>query len=147
MKTIILSISLLTIAWFSPVNAQDKDVKDAPAKVKSEFSKLYPNVKDVKWHLEDGNYEGKFTTDKMDMSVQISEKGELVQKEMYLKIAQLPKAVQDYLTKNYAGTKFNEASEVTNVKNVKHYQVETKEKVLIFDSKGTFVKAEKNDDD
>lgn len=143
----IFSLSLLTMTMFSSVNAQNKDVKDAPAKVKSEFSKLYPKVKDVKWYTEDGNYEGKFTTDKMEMSVQINEKGELVQKEMYLKISQLPKTVQDYLNKNYAGVKFNEASEVTNAKNIKHYQAETKDKVLIFDNKGIFVKAEKNDDD
>jgi hypothetical protein len=149
MKAIILSLSLLTMTMFSSISAKDDDddVKVAPAKVKTEFAKLYPTVKEVKWHTEDGNYEGNFTYNKKEMSVQITEKGELLQTEVYLKVTELPKAVQDYLTKNYKGEKFNEYSEVTDAKKVKHYQAETKEKVFIFDSKGIFVKEEKNDDD
>lgn len=147
MKTISFFIGLLFLAGLSTANAQMGSTP--PAKVTAEFAKLYPHVKDVKWHMEDGNYEGKFTSGKMEMSVQINEKGELVQKETYLKVSDLPKPAQDYLTKNYKGVKINEVSEVTNAKNVKHFQVEIKEKdkVLIFDTKGTFTKAEDDDDD
>jgi hypothetical protein len=149
MKAIILALCLLTMTIFSSfsVKVNDDDVKAPPAKVNSEFAKLYPTVKDVKWHTEDGNYEGNFTYNNKGMSVQISEKGELIQTEIYLKAIELPKALLDYITKNYKGEKFNEYSEVTDAKNVKHFQAETKDKVLVFNSKGTFVKEEKNDDD
>lgn len=145
MKTISFFTGLLFLAGLSTVNAQMGSTP--PAKVTAEFVKLYPNVKDVKWHMEDGNYEGKFNSGKMEMSVQINEKGELVQKETYLKVSDLPKPAQDYLTKNYKGVKIDEVSEVTYSKNVKHFQVEIKGKVLIFDTKGTFTKEEKDDDD
>lgn len=147
MKTIILVMSILTSVTFSSLKAQDNDeVKNVPAKVKSEFAKLYPTVKDVKWSTEDSNYEGKFTYNMKEMSVQINNDGELVQKETYLKLSELPKPVQDYLSKNYAGVNFDEYSEVTDSKNVKHYQAESEDKILFFDSNGTFLKAEKNEE-
>ena len=145
MKTISFFIGLFFAVGLATVNAQMGSTP--PAKVTSEFTKLYPSVKDVKWHMEDGNYEGKFTSGNMSMSVQINPNGELVQKEKYLKVSDLPKPAQDYLTKNYNGVKIKEVSEVTNSKNTKHFQVEIKDKVLIFDTKGTFIKEEKDDDD
>lgn len=144
MKTIIFSMGLLFCICVSTANAQMG--KDVPAKVSSKFMALYPSVKDVKWHTEEGNYEGKFKYNNKEMSVQINEKGELLQTETYLKVTELPKPAQDYLIKNYAGAKFQEYSEVVNAKQVKHYQAETKDKVIIFDSKGTFMKTEDNDD-
>ena len=139
----ILLMSLFTIVWFSSANAQEQKTINVPAKVKTEFAKLYPNVKDVQWEMEDGKYEGKFNYNNQSMSVQITPEGKLVQKETYLKISELPKAVQDYLAKNYAGTDFEKASKKTDAKGVLFYQAETKDKTLLFDAKGNFIKEEK----
>ena len=144
MKAINFLISIFLIACLIPVNAQSG--KEVPANVKAEFSKLYPTVKDAKWHKEEGNYEAKFKFETKEMSVQINGMGHLVQKEVYLKMTDLPKSAQEYLSKKYAGVKIDEVSEVTDSKNIKHYQVETKTKVVFFDTKGTFMKEEKNDE-
>jgi|ERR1035437_1768205 hypothetical protein len=146
MKTLILTVSMMGVLLISSGKAQNNDHREAPAKVKSAFTKLYPQVKDVKWHTEEGNYDGKFNKDGKEMSVQINSKGELVQEERYLNISDLPKPIQDYLSKNYAGLKFNEVSEIINAKSVKHYQAESKDKLLIFYSKGKFIKTEKNEE-
>jgi len=145
MKKIIYLMSVLTIVIFSWASAQEQN-KDVPKNVTSAFSKMYPSVKDTKWHKEDGNYEAKFTDGGKEMSIQLNGKAELVQKEIYIKVSELPKAAQDYLTKHYAGVNFDEASQVTNAKGVKHYQAETKGKTVVFDAKGAFMKEEKDND-
>jgi hypothetical protein len=148
MKAIFYSLSLLIIIMSSSVKAQDNDeVKDAPAKVKSEFAKLYPTVKEVKWHGEEGNFEGNFLFNNKEMSVEMTEKGELVEVEITLKISELPKTVQDFIAKNYSGAKIDEISELRDEKNLRGFEVDTKEQLLIFDSKGIFVKAVKLEDD
>lgn len=137
-------MSLLTIVLFSSVKAQAQQTK-VPEKVKTEFKKLYPDVKSVKWEMEKDNYEGKFSMDRKEMSVQVNDKGGLIQTETYLKVTELPKAAQSYLTKHYAGVKFDKASEVTDAKKVKHFQAETKDKTIMFDANGKFIKEEKGD--
>ena len=77
------------------------------------------------------------------MSVQITPEGKLVQKETYLEISGLPKAAQDYLAKNFAGVDFEKASKKTDAKGILFYQAETKDKTLLFDTKGNFLKEEK----
>ena len=147
MKKNLLFMGLLITLLFSSVNAQEINQglknEDVPAQVKARFLKLYPSVKNIDWSLEDGKYEGKFNYNKQSMSVQITPKGKLVQKETYLKISELPKAVQDYLAKNYAGVDFEKASKKTDAKGILFYQAETKEKTLLFNSKGKFIKEEK----
>ena len=135
MKKIFSLMSLLAIVWFSSANAQT----NAPEKVKAEFQKLYPKVKDVKWVMEDGNYLGIFTSDKKEMAVQINDKGELVQTETRLKISELPKTAQDYLTKNYPGVKFEKASEVMDETKAKRYEAISKDKSVVFDAQGNFL--------
>lgn len=145
MKTRIFLMSLLAIIGLSSADAQDIATKDVPAKVSTKFSRLYPNVRDVQWSMEEGKYEGKFNYNKQSMSVQLTTEGKLVQKEIYLKISELPKAVQDYLTKNYTGTEFEKASKKTDAKGILFYQAETKHKTLLFDSKGKFIREEESD--
>ena len=147
MKNIISLMSLLTIVWFSSAIAQEVNSKKIPEKVSAAFAKNYANANDVEWQMEDGNYEAHFSYSNKHLSVQFNDKGEFVQKETYLKVSELPKAVQDYLAKHYAGVKFDEASEVVNAKDVVQYQVETKEKAVIFDSKGNFIKEEQEEED
>lgn len=135
MKKILVLMSAITLMWCSLASAQTT----APEKVNAQFKTLYPNVKDVKWVMEDGNYLGLFTSDKKEMAVQINEKGDLVQTEKRLDISELPKASQEYLTKNYAGVKFDRASEVTDDSKVKRYQAVSKDKTVVFDADGKFL--------
>lgn len=146
MKKLISLISILAVAFVLFIAVRNNVNKDVPEKIKAAFAKLYPDVKDVAWHTEKGNYEGKFNYNYKDMSVQFNDNGELLQTEIYLKASELPQPVQDYLTQNYSGVSFNQYSVVTDASNVKHYQAETKDKVLYFDANGNFTKAVDNDE-
>lgn len=146
MKRIIFLVGFLTVIGFSSANAQEQKTNgNVPKNISSAFEKMYPNVRNVKWEMEEGKYEGKFSMQGKSRSVQFNEEAGLVQKEIYLKVSQLPKNVQNYLSKNYAGVQFEKASEVTDAKGVKRYQAETKDKTVMFNAKGIFMKEEKGE--
>ena len=140
-------MSVIMVVWLSSASAQKQANKNVPANVSAAFAKLYPNVKDAKWHKEEGYYEAKFMEDGKEMAVHLDRTGELLQREYYIKATELPQNVQNYLNEHYPKANYSEASKMVNPKGVIHYEVEVKEKELLFDQEGTFLKEEKEDKD
>lgn len=154
MKTIVVAIVL--IFSVHTVNAQKLKAAEVPESVKNGFSKKFPNVKDVDWEKEDANYEAGFETISVNMdnpkakakkresSVTLDASGNILEIETELAIADLPKAISEYITKNHPGFKIEEASKMTDNKDVITYEAEVEkgkeEFDLIFDANGGFIK-------
>jgi hypothetical protein len=149
MKTsvIVLALSL----GFGSVYAQKIKEAEVPAAVKESFAKKYAGAKVEKWEKEGTEYEAEFDMDKIETSASFDANGNFLQSEVEIKVADLPKAVSDYVTKNLAGKKIKEASKITDAKGTVMYEAEVDEADYMFDSNGAFLKkeveTEKDDDD
>ena len=131
MHKILLLFALLACAQIS--FAQKTKSSKVPEPVKMAFSKAYPNVKDVDWEKENGNYEAEFElVDDQETSVVYDANGALLETEVEIAVSALPKAVQEALK----GKKVKEASKITNAKGVVTYEAEVKRKDLMFDAAG-----------
>jgi phosphopantothenoylcysteine synthetase/decarboxylase len=135
-KSILLSAAFALFATFSFAG------DDVPAAVKSKFASLYPNVKKAKWDKEAANYEAEFEVNEVETSVLFDATGNLLETETEIAVTALPKAVSDYVTKNYATEKIKEASKIVDSKGTVTYEAEVKSGDLIFDAQGNFIKKE-----
>lgn len=126
--------------------AQKIAEKEVPAAVKSAFQKQFPDVKDVDWEKEKGNYEVEFEIKETEYSVLLDASGTILETEMEINVDALPSNVRDYVSKNHAGEKIKETAKISDTKGTITYEAEIKGKDLIFDSNGNFVKEVNNKD-
>lgn len=133
-----------SVLTFSCANAQKMNETDVPANVKSGFAKKYPGAKVEKWEKEGTDYEAEFDLNKVETSAVFDASGNFKEVEQEIKTSELPKAVTDYCTKNYAGYKLTEAAKITDSTGKVMYEAEMskgKEHFdALFDDKGNFVK-------
>lgn len=125
-------------------NAQRIKQDKVPAAVVGSMNKIHPEIKDIDWSMEDGNYEAEYDADKMEASITFDANGNLLETEKEIEVTALPSGVAEYVAKNYEGRSIKEASEITDVKGVKTYEAEIKGADLVFDAKGNFLKVEKD---
>ncbi len=145
MKKIIVMLALS----FGIGSAFAQKVKEAdiPAAVKESFVKHYPNTKVEKWEKEGSNFEAEFESNKVETSVLFDAAGNIIETEIEINVAALPKAASEYIAKNMAGKKIKEASKITDAKGKVTYEAEVDDVDYIFDANGTFVKKEVEKDD
>lgn len=122
--------------------AQKVKESDVPAVVKDAFKKAYKDVKEVKWEKEGANFEAEFDVGETDQSVAFDATGQVIETEIEIKVEELPTGVKDYVAKNYKDTKIKEATKITDSKGTVTYEAEIKDKDLIFDTNGKFIKEE-----
>lgn len=147
--TLIVALCLGVFASYS------QKVKEAevPAAVKDAFKKQHPTAKVEAWEKEEAGYEAEFAEGKTEGTATYDATGKLVETEMEIKVAELPKGVSDYMTKNEAGKKIDEASKITDAAGKVTFEAEVKKVEYIFDANGTFIKKvepkkdEKDDDE
>jgi hypothetical protein len=150
MKTILLSALLATGVTFA--QAQESKEKKAPkmteaevpAPVKATFAAQFAGVKAEKWEKENGNYEAGFHKNKTEMSCLIDPSGKLLETETEIPVTELPKTVNEYVTKNKPGKKIKEASRIVNAAGVTTFEAEVEKMDLIFDKDGKFLKEAKD---
>ena len=136
-KSILLSaLGFIAIS----INAQEVKEKDVPANIKAAFTKAHPAAKVDEWEKEGDNYEVKFTENKVESSVDIGPNGQILETESEIKVAELPKAVTEYCTKNMPGKKIKEAAKITDATGKVTYEAEVGKNDYIFDSNGVFIK-------
>lgn len=145
MKSTIAKISTIALCLgFTIANAQDVKEADVPANVKKGFSTKYPGSKVDQWEKEGADYEAEFHLNKVESSAVFTADGTFKELEQEIKTSELPKAVTDYCTKNYAGYKLSEAAKITDAAGKVMFEAEMeKDKMAfdaIFDDKGNFVK-------
>lgn len=135
-----VSLSLAVIFFTATTFAQKIAEKNVPASVKKAFQQKYPTATSVKWDKETPNYEASFDLNKIDNSVLIDAKGNIIETEVEISLSKIPKDAKAYIAKNYAGKKATEAAQITNAKGIITYEVEIKGMDIIFDSNGNFIK-------
>lgn len=128
---IVVALVLSTIAFAQKV----KSTKVPKIVLKSLMSK-YPNAKKVKWDKEENNYEASFESNKTENSVLFNASGKIIETEVEITTAQLPKSILNYLGKNYKDQKVKEAAKIISEKGIVTYEAEIKGKDLLFDENG-----------
>ena len=136
---IMIVVAVIALSAFS----QKLNESQVPAAVKTAFERKYPSVK-ASWDKEDANYEANFKHDGKAMSAVIDKNGTVVEAETDIPVTDLPKAVQDYMKKNYPGVKIEEAARIVKANGDVNYEAEVHHKDVIFDAKGKYIKEAKD---
>jgi hypothetical protein len=140
---IIILLTLNTVTFAQEKNEMKSKIT-VPSAVKTAFSKKYPNASKVTWEMENRNYEANWGGKSgEDNSVQFTPAGDFIEIVNAISISQLPAPAIAYVKEHYKGAKITEAGKVTDAKGKLSYEAEVNKKDMIFDEKGTFVKAEK----
>lgn len=136
------NIAILWLVMFviSCTHAQKESNKSIPSVVQSALQNNYPNAKEIKWEKEKTNYEVEFEVEGTDYSVLVDVSGNILETEIEIKTEELPAEVKNYIAKNHTGQKIKEATKITDNNGVVTYETEVKDKDLIFDSNGNFLK-------
>ncbi len=128
---IVVVLVLSTIAFAQKVKATK-----VPEIVTKSLMSKYPNAKNVKWDKEENNYEASFESNKIENSVLFNANGKIIETEVEISTAQLPKSILSYLSKNYKDQKVKEAAKIISEKGIVTYEAEIKGKDLFFDENG-----------
>lgn len=147
MKTLSIIAALLLGVGY--VNAQEKKEKGivVPEATKAALLKQFPNAKDLEWGKKGDAFEVEFELNKEEAQALIDASGKIIEVELEIDVAQLPKAIADYVAKNLEAKKIKEADKITDANGTVTYEVEVGSKEYIFDAAGTFVKIEDERDD
>jgi hypothetical protein len=98
-KSVLLSVLFL---FSISIIAQSKKENNVSFKVLSQFARLFPNVKDVKWDSYSGDFEGTFI-EKGKQKVAIFKTDQLFATKTEIDKAALPELVKKHLTQKYKG--------------------------------------------
>ena len=144
MKSTIITVAVIVISM-NVASAQKVKEAEVPKAVVTSFQTHFKGAKAEGWDKEkNGEYEAEFKMNKVEMSANFSADGKLMETEAEIASTTLPKAATDYITKNYAGSKIEEAAKITNAANKVTYEAEVKhgkeEFELIFDASGNYIK-------
>ncbi len=131
---------LVCVTFVVGVSAQ-KPKEEIPAAAKAGFAAKYPAAKSVKWSIEKpGEFEVDFTLNKVEQSVLIDPKGNLIESEIEIRESELPQAVKATLAKDFAGYKLDEVTKATDAKGVVAFEMQAakgKDKLAVeFDANG-----------
>jgi len=140
MSLIMLALGVST----SVACAQKIKSTEVPLSVTTAFKKQYANVTDVKWEKEADNFEASFDLTKIDHSVLYNAQGKVLEVEEEIELKQLPAGVADYVKSKYKNESIEEAAKITDSNGVVTYEAEVKDKDLLFDSNGKFLKESKD---
>jgi hypothetical protein len=134
------NLLLLYFAMLATLSqAQKLKVNQVPINIKSAFQNAYPNALKAKWSKENDKFEVEYSLNKEEVSVLFDASGKILETEHEISITKLPKEIIDYVKRNYK-TKIKEAAMITDAKGNITYEAEIKEKDIIFDTNGKFIK-------
>jgi hypothetical protein len=136
----------ITLFFAFQLNAQALKERDVPTPVKTQVSKLYPQVSKIDWEEEDGFYEASFMADEKETSLVLSRDGTLVFTETQIETSALPGGVISYVSMHHPGSTPMKAFKITDIKGRVKYEVEADDIDYLFDDKGVFLSQEDDDD-
>lgn len=139
MKKLIFACALL---FAITLHAQDKS--KTPDAAKAAFAKAFPNVTNVKWDKEDGDYEVDFVQGGKKMSALYDVKGTLKETEQAIAATELPAAIMLYFNEHYKNVKIKETVKIIKASKEINYEIGIKGKDLLFDANGKFIKEAKD---
>ena len=142
----IIGVTAILFAMSSATFAQENENSqhiNVPVKVKTALKQKYPEAKNVGWEKENGNYEANWGGKESEAnSVQYKPDGTFVEMVQKIPVNQLPELVIVYINKHYKEVKITKAGKITDAEGNLFYKTEIKERDLLFDENGKFVKAE-----
>ncbi|MEI7526131.1 MAG: PepSY-like domain-containing protein [Mariniphaga sp.] len=121
MKKIVVLLSaclLISLLGYTQKIAPDK----VPAPVRQAFAKKFPAATEVKYEMEQKDYEINFKDKGVEMSANFDATGKWLETETEIKQSDLPKEVSASVDKNFAGFKISEVA-----------KTETPDKGLIYE--------------
>jgi len=128
-------------------SAMAQRVKTVPAPVAAALKSKYPQAIKVTWEKEKGNFEANWGgRSGEDMSVMFTPTGTFVEQVEATRPVALPAMANTYIKTHYAGKKVTEAGKVTDAVGKITYEAEIKGMEVVFDDKGKFIKAGKEND-
>ncbi len=144
MKSTIITAAIIVFAM-NLASAQKIKETEVPKSVLTSFQTYFKGAKANAWDKEkNGEFEAEFEMNKVEMSANFSSDGTLIETEEEIAISSLPKSVEEYINKNYLGSKIEEAAKITDASGKMTYEAEIKkgkeEVELLFDSNGQFLK-------
>ena len=116
-----------------------------PDMVKTKFASLYPDAKNVKWDKEDALFEAGFKTNDIETSVVFDAAGTVTETEIAIEASALPAAITEYVSKNLAGKKIDEAAKIVDASGKVTYEAEVDGADYIFDETGNFINKKEKD--
>jgi len=146
LKKALLFFSILYLAAScSPKNKsyEDEQKEDIipPEIVAKVFAEKDPETV-VTWVKEGNNFEANFEYQENEMSAIYDANGSLIETEVEIEVNALPKAILDYMKKNYQEA-IEEAAKVTKPNGEVFYEAELKGTDIVFNADGNFLKAER----
>jgi len=107
MKNLVIIALLLFVG---SVFAQDVKV---PAEIKAKFQALYPNVDEIRWDVEDSDFEVSFESEgDVDMSLLFNASGNIIEIETEMEEDDLPATVKSSVEKDFPGWELGEAAKI-----------------------------------
>ncbi len=128
-------ITLLCAAFLSvSVNAQKITADKVPAAVTNSFKAKFPKAEKVTWELEKKtSYEANFKLNNAEQSSTFDANGKWMETETEIKISELPQAIQQTMSKQFADYKIHEACKLEDVQHGHCYEVEIKKDKVKYD--------------
>jgi hypothetical protein len=102
----------LCLMMAAGVQSKEIPAKDVPQAVTQALASAFPKAKNVEWEKGDEGYEAEFKLGGVEMSVVLDQAGSILEKEIEVKVKDLPAAVTTALSGKYPGVKVKEAEKV-----------------------------------
>ena len=146
-KIMIVMTAVAGVSFTSCSQAQSIREADVPQAVMSQFQQKFPDAKSVEWSKESASeLEAEFKMNGEEMSANFSNTGEWLETETEIKEKDLPEAVKNTLTSQYADYKVEESEQVSTPEQSKAYEVEIEKGEttleVVLDPSGKVVKQE-----
>jgi Putative beta-lactamase-inhibitor-like, PepSY-like len=138
-----VSIFLLCSMIMIATQAQKVEASKVPAAVKESFQKNFAGMTPT-WEMEKGNYEAGFKNKGESMSAVFDANGNLLEKEVAIKVSELPAPILSYVKQHYKGATVKEAAKITKADGTINYEAEVNKMDVVFDADGKFLKEEKD---
>lgn len=143
----IIMMSAAVMLFGTSVKAQNIKSSLVPRLATNALKARYPMAKQVTWEKENANFEANWGGKSgEDMSVVFTPSGTFVEQAKAITVESLPTAASGYIKAHYPGKKVSEAVEVTDGAGKITYEAEISGKQVLFDNKGAFIKASKEND-
>jgi putative PepSY-like beta-lactamase-inhibitor len=142
MKRVSMAV-LLCSMFIIAAHAQKIEASKVPAAVRESFQKNFTGITPT-WEKEKGNYEAGFKSKGESMSAVFDANGNLLEKEVAIKVSELPPSILSYIKEHYKGATVKEAAKITKADGTINYEAEVNKMDVVFDANGKFLKEEKD---
>ena len=123
-KIIVLLLAFLGFAFMG--HSQTIPVEKIPAPVKEAFAKKFPAATDVRYEMENKDYEVTFKDKGVGMSANFNSKGEWLETETIMIESDLPKEVLTSVATNFKGFMITEITKIEGPGKVLNYEMNLK---------------------